>query len=92
MCDNDKAILKTFLAGYLRGYQLGDNDDIFASGFVNSLFAMQLVLFVERAFGVIVENEDLELNNFRTIDALAQFISRKRSQATQSHVASSATI
>jgi len=46
---------------------------------VNSMFAMQLVQFVESTFGIAVENDDLELDNFRSIDALAALVERKQS-------------
>jgi acyl carrier protein len=69
--------IKSFLARYLRNQVVGDDEDIFALGFVNSLFAMQLVLFVEQEFDVIVENEDLEIENFASINALLGLIERK---------------
>jgi acyl carrier protein len=56
------------------GKQLGPDDDYFALGLVNSLFALELVNFVERQFGLVVEVEDLELDHFRTIDRLAGFV------------------
>ena len=46
-------------------------------GFVNSLFAMQLVLFVENHFGVAVEDDDLDIDNFKSINAIASLIERK---------------
>ena len=55
-----------------------DDYDIFEGGVVNSLFAMQLVLFVESEFGVSVDNQDLDLSNFRSIGAIANFVDRKR--------------
>jgi acyl carrier protein len=47
-------------------------------GFVNSLFAMQLVLFVEKEFDVRVENDDLDLENFRSANAIVRFVERKQ--------------
>jgi methoxymalonate biosynthesis acyl carrier protein len=44
---------------------------------VNSMFAMQLVQFVESTFCVACESEDLEIDNFRSIDALTAFVQRK---------------
>jgi len=32
---------------------------------------------VEREFGITVENEDLEITNFNTIDAIANLVQRK---------------
>jgi methoxymalonate biosynthesis acyl carrier protein len=71
--------IRQFLAGFVRQHDLRDDEDIFASGFVNSLFVMQLVLFVESGLGVAVEDEDLELANFRSVGAIAKFVCRKRS-------------
>jgi acyl carrier protein len=72
-----RARLREFVGRFFRGHDLADGEDIFATGFVNSMFAMQLVQFVEQAFGITCESEDLELDNFRSIDALAAFVQRK---------------
>ena len=74
----DKDKIRAFLARYVR-QQLADDEDIFASGFVNSLLAMQLVTFVERDFAVSVTDADLDLDNFRSVAAIAALVERKRS-------------
>jgi acyl carrier protein len=76
--DDITSRLRAFTARFLRGQAPGDDEDIFASGFVNSMFAMQLVLFVETEFGITVENEDLEIDNFRSISAMAALVGRKQ--------------
>lgn len=58
------------------------DDNIFALGFVNSLFAMQLLQFIEREFAITVDNEDLEIANFSTINKIISLIDKK----TQSRV------
>lgn len=73
--------VREFVSRFVRGHELADGEDIFATGFVNSMFAMQLVQFVETTFGVTCESEDLELDNFRSIDALTAFVQRKQSVA-----------
>ncbi len=67
---------KSFLAQFIN-VDVADDEDLFASGLVNSLFAMQLVLFIEKEFSIKVENEDLDYNNFRTLNAIVSFIERK---------------
>ncbi|HEX8906233.1 MAG TPA: phosphopantetheine-binding protein [Longimicrobiaceae bacterium] len=69
--------LREFVSRFFRNHELGDAEDIFATGYVNSMFAMQLVQFVETGFGITVESDDLDLDNFRSIDALASFVERK---------------
>ena len=74
---NNKAKIRDFLLQYIHNHNLQDDEDIFAGGFVNSLFAMQLVLFVESGFDIQIEDEDLNLDNFRSVNALAHLIDRK---------------
>jgi acyl carrier protein len=69
---------KSFLAQFIN-IDVDDDEDLFASGLVNSLFAMQLVLFVEKEFAIKVENEDLDYDNFRTMNAIVGFIQCKTS-------------
>jgi len=57
---------------------LGHDDDIFKMGYVNSMFALQLVMFLESEFGIAVENEDLDLNNFNTVNHIEQFVQSKQ--------------
>ncbi len=52
--------------------------DLFASGAVSSLFAMELVVFVEGEFGVTVEGADLALDNFRTLRSMSALVTRLR--------------
>jgi acyl carrier protein len=72
-----RASLRLFLSKYIRASDFADSQNIFASGYVNSLFAMQLVLHVEGAFGITVENEDMDIANFSSVDALARFVGHK---------------
>lgn len=69
--------IKIFLSKFFGNHDLQPDEDIFALGFVNSMFAMQLVLFVEQEFQVAIENEDLEFENFRTINSIVNLIERK---------------
>ncbi|MBF0111482.1 MAG: acyl carrier protein [Desulfamplus sp.] len=69
--------LTKFVGQYVNISEITNDLDLFASGRVNSLFAMQLVLFVEKEFGFKVENEDLDYENFKSIDAILGFIQRK---------------
>jgi methoxymalonate biosynthesis acyl carrier protein len=52
--------------------------DLFGSGLVSSLFALQLVMHVESAFGVAVAGPDLRLDNFRTVGAITELVLRLR--------------
>ena len=47
-----KTEIREFLSEHIPNHELQDNDDFFDMGLVNSLFAMQLVLFIEQEFDV----------------------------------------
>ena len=78
---DDKQAIRDFVGRFMRERELRDDEDIFATGYVNSMFAMQLVQFVETHFEITVESDDLDIDNFRSIDALAAFVERKRAAA-----------
>jgi methoxymalonate biosynthesis acyl carrier protein len=69
--------VRAFLTKFIAVGNFGDDENIFLSGYVNSLFAMQLVLFVERNFNITVEDMDLDINNFSSINNLTSFIDHK---------------
>lgn len=69
--------IRAFIAKFFANVELEDDQDIFSLGFINSLFAMQLVVFVENECGSEVESEDLTIDNFRSINAIAHLIERK---------------
>ena len=72
-----KEQIRSCLSQPIRDNGFQDDDDLFGKGYVNSLFAMELVLFVEREFTLTVENTDLDPDNFRSVNAIAALIDRK---------------
>lgn len=73
----NSAKIRTFLGSYIHAANWQDSDDIFSTGFINSLFAMQLVLWIEKEFGITVDNDDLEIGNFNSVENIAAFVGRK---------------
>ena len=72
-----KEKIRSFLSKYIKKKDLKEEDELFTSRLVNSMFAMQLVLFIEKEFSIKVENKDLDLKNFNSINAISAFIERK---------------
>ena len=52
--------------------------DLFKGGFIDSLFAFEVVVFLEETFGVHLDNKDITEENFRTITSMASMIDRIR--------------
>jgi methoxymalonate biosynthesis acyl carrier protein len=52
--------------------------DLFGSGMVSSLFALELVVHLETAFGIEIAGPELRLDNFRTVAAMTTLVARLR--------------
>jgi methoxymalonate biosynthesis acyl carrier protein len=72
-----KEAVREFILSSIRVPDLGDDDNLFESGIVNSLFAVQLMTFIERTFGIDVVTEDLDVENFKSLNATTAFVMRK---------------
>jgi methoxymalonate biosynthesis acyl carrier protein len=72
--------LLEFLAARLKQPWQPDAD-LFTAGVVTSLFAMELVVYLEEAFGVEVTGDELLLDNFRTVRAMTALVDRLRATA-----------
>lgn len=59
-----------------------DSDNIFEKGYVNSLFAMSLLQFVESEFNISIDTEDMDVVNFNSVDNIVKLIQKKRASDT----------
>lgn len=51
--------------------------DLFETGVLDSLAFVELLLQLEREFGVTTSVEDLEVDNFRSIARIAEFVTAR---------------
>lgn len=72
--------VRAFILASIHVPDLDDDDNLFESGIVNSLFAVQLMTFIEKTFAIEVGMDDLDIANFKSISASAEFVVRKQSQ------------
>ena len=69
--------IRTFIQASINIDGLRNDENIFESGIANSLFAVQLMTFIERTFAIEVGPDDLDIENFKSIDAMAAFVAKK---------------
>lgn len=81
MRDKIRAMVQRNLNIFHADAQFSDEDNIFRKGFVDSLFAVQLIAYLEQEFGIKVANKDLDINNFHSVDRMVSFVERKRQEA-----------
>lgn len=75
--DTIEEALLTYLTDRTKSF-LTKDEDLFASGLVSSMFAMELVVHLESEYGVSVTGSDLKLDNFRSIETMAALVLRLR--------------
>ena len=68
----------SFITGRFPNAQLTGTQDIFSLGYINSLFAMELVMFLEKTFGITIPNDELQIDNFRTAVSMSELVARQR--------------
>ncbi len=68
-------ILNTTLADKTK---ISDESLIFKEGFFDSMGFVMILTFMEETFGVKVQDADLVEENFESINAISEFISRKK--------------
>ena len=54
------------------------DQDLFKSGLVSSMFAMELVVHLEAVYDIAIIGPELKLDNFRTVQAMTSLVLRLR--------------
>ena len=70
--------IRNYLMKTIKVTDIDDEENLFENGLVQSLFALQLVTFVEDTFQIRVENHELDLVNFCSIEEMAKFVESKK--------------
>ena len=71
-------IIRNYIMENVNLQELNDDFDIFEAGLVNSLFAIELMTFLEKAFSIKVTMDDLDMENFKTVNSTGRFVQRKK--------------
>ena len=65
-----------FLAKAKTADGLTYDTELFKSKYITSLFALQIVMFIEKEFAIKLNRKDISEKNFHTINAMADLVSR----------------
>lgn len=64
-----------------RDTTIGDDDSLLARGVIDSLGVMELVGFVEGAFGIKVDPADITEEHFGSLAAMARYVAGRGARA-----------
>jgi len=53
--------------------------DLIEEGLIDSLMLVSLIMHLESQYGITVAFEDIDLDNFRTVNAIEHFVSSRTS-------------
>lgn len=74
--------IRDFIAANLiysqSGFQHSDDTSLLGEGIIDSLGVVELVEFLQKQFGVKVEQADVRPENFDSVAKMAAFVHRKR--------------
>jgi acyl carrier protein len=51
--------------------------DLIEEGLIDSLMLVELIMHLEREYGITVAFEDIDLDNFKSINAIEQFVATR---------------
>ncbi len=54
----------------------GNDDNFFKMGFVNSMFAMKIINFIESQYNISVPDKDLDINNFNSVNKIVSYVNK----------------
>ncbi len=75
------AEVEQFIVGDIaagRGIEsVAHDSDLLADGIIDSLGITELIAFLEEKYAIKVDDDDIDAENFRSIDGIAAFVARK---------------
>jgi len=59
------------------GREVADDEPLIENGVLTSLQTVELVMFLEERFGIVVEDEEFDEENFGSIEAISELVASK---------------
>lgn len=57
---------------------IDDGADLLADAGIDSMGIVQLISFLEERYGITVDDDDLDPENFRSVDSIVKFVDKKK--------------
>ena len=80
--EDQKKIVKDYvnreLAEEGKETDLKEEENLLANGIVDSLGVLKLVSFIENEFNVQVPDEDVTVNNFRSLKSIGEYLEKRK--------------
>lgn len=73
--------IRSFISDTFFVDEFADGDSFLKNGIIDSMGMLELVVFLEKTFGIAIVDVELMPENLDSVDNLAGFIERKRAVA-----------
>ncbi|MBY9077391.1 acyl carrier protein [Paenibacillus sp. HN-1] len=77
MQDNIEIRVGQFIADNAGMDEIDRDLRVFEEGIVNSLFAIELMTYLEKEFSIKIRIDDLNMQNFASVNTITEFVTRK---------------
>ena len=57
--------------------ELADDESLLEAGVLDSMSMVDLIAFIEKTYGIAIDEDDMVPENFDTIDAMAAYVGEK---------------
>ena len=78
-----KALLTDFIKNDIlrnKNAKLDEDQDLLSSGILDSMAILQVVAYLEKTLGIRMPDEDVVYDNFKSIHALDEYLSKSSSK------------
>ena len=58
-------------------FDLNDDDNIIEESIIDSTEILKIILFLEEMYDIKVENDEIKLDHFNSVNAICDFVNRK---------------
>ncbi|MFK7808937.1 MAG: acyl carrier protein [Saprospiraceae bacterium] len=66
------------LHGGAKDLEINPEDDLLGSGLVESMGMMRLIQFIEDEFDIKIPPQDMTIENFMTVEAMAKYVEQTK--------------
>ncbi len=71
--------IKAFLTKQApKGASFSEQDNLLMKGVIDSLKMLDLISYIEKQFGIAIDEDEMMPDNFESVDAIVNFVNEKR--------------
>jgi len=70
--------VEKYIAKLTNEHKIDHAQNLFESGFLSSLDVLDLLSFIENTYNITVSDDDLEVENFGSIDNMVKYIEKAK--------------